>query len=104
MRLLITQGPQFRGSCSRNICPSTRRRRLPPSSGVRSRVGTSGLVEAVARDLPQVSLDDALRLVHLCGEKQSPKYERAALRWLEGYRSESSPSLREFAKVTRELE
>ena len=33
-----------------------------------------------------------------------PKYERAALRWLERYLTESSPSLRAFAKVMRELE
>jgi hypothetical protein len=30
------------------------------------------------------------------GEKESPKFERAAMRWLERYVSESSPSLRDF--------
>jgi hypothetical protein len=29
--------------------------------------------------------------VHLYGKKESPKYERAAMRWLERYRSESLP-------------
>jgi hypothetical protein len=33
-----------------------------------------------------------------------PKYERAALRWLERYLTESSPTLKNFAKVVRSLE
>jgi hypothetical protein len=49
------------------------------------------------------SLEDALRLVHLNGEKESPKYERAALRWLERCIIESPPALRDFAKVVRGL-
>jgi hypothetical protein len=65
--------------------------------------GNLWVAEAVARDLPQVSLQDALRLVHLYGEKESPKYERAAMRWLKRYLTESSPSLRSFADVTRAL-
>jgi hypothetical protein len=35
--------------------------------------------------------------------KESPKYERAALRWLERYLTESSPSLREFAQLVQTL-
>jgi hypothetical protein len=54
--------------------------------------GNLWVAEVVARDLPQVSLEDALRLVHLYGEKESPKYERAALRRLERYLAESSGS------------
>jgi hypothetical protein len=42
--------------------------------------------------------------VHLHAEKESPKYERAALRWLERYLTEKSPTLRNFAKVVRSLE
>jgi hypothetical protein len=30
-------------------------------------------------------LEDALQLVHLYAERGSPKYEKAALRWLERY-------------------
>jgi hypothetical protein len=41
--------------------------------------------------------------VHLYGEKESPKHERAALRWLERYLSESAPSLVDFAEVTATL-
>jgi len=31
------------------------------------------------------ALEDALQLVHLYADRGSPKYERAALRWLERY-------------------
>jgi hypothetical protein len=47
--------------------------------------------------------EDALRLVHLYGEKESPKYERAGMRGLERYLTESSPSLQDFAKVVVSL-
>jgi hypothetical protein len=33
----------------------------------------------------------------------SPKYEKAAMRWLERYVTESSPRLRDVAKVTASL-
>jgi hypothetical protein len=59
--------------------------------------GNLWVAEAAARDLPQISLEDALRLVHLYAEKQSPKYEKAALRWLRRYSNESSPGPRRFA-------
>ena len=65
--------------------------------------GNLWVAEAVARELPHVSVEDALKLVHLYAAKESPKYERAAMRWLERYITETSPSLRNFAKVTREL-
>jgi len=41
------------------------------------------MAEDAARELPNLSLDDALQLVHLYAERGSPKYERAAMRWLE---------------------
>jgi hypothetical protein len=46
----------------------------------------------------------ALKLVHLNAEKQSPKFERAAMRWLRRYLEEKEPTLRNFAGVVRELE
>jgi len=51
--------------------------------------------------MPNLPLEDALRLVHLYAEKESPKFERAALRWLERYLAEGSPNLQNFAKVVR---
>ena len=45
----------------------------------------------------------ALRLVHLYADRRSPKFERAALRWLERYLAESSPRLQNVAEVTASL-
>jgi hypothetical protein len=53
--------------------------------------------------MPQLALEDALQLVHLYAERGSPKFEAAAMRWLERYLVESSPRLRQFAKVASSL-
>jgi hypothetical protein len=59
--------------------------------------------EDAARDLPKLTLEEALQLVELYGERGSPKYERAALRWLERYLFEEEPSLERFASVVLRL-
>jgi hypothetical protein len=61
------------------------------------------MAEDAARELPYLPLEDVLQLVHLYAERGSPKYERAALRWLERYLTEGSPRLRHFADVTVDL-
>ncbi len=61
------------------------------------------MAEDAARELPNLPLEDALQLVHLYAERGSPKYERAAMRWLERYLAESSPRLQHFAEVTASL-
>ena len=61
------------------------------------------MAEDAARELPHLPLEDAQQLVHLYAEKESPKYEKAALRWLERYLTEGSPSIRDVAKVTASL-
>ena len=61
------------------------------------------MAEDAARDLPNLPLEDALQLVHLYAERDSPKYEKAALRWLERYLTEGSPRLRHFAEVAADL-
>ncbi len=67
--------------------------------------GNLWIAEAVAREMPQVSLEDALKLVHLYAEKEQwDKFERAAMRWLRRYLDENSPTLKNFAKVVRNLE
>jgi hypothetical protein len=58
--------------------------------------------EDAAREL-QLSLHDALQLVHLYADRRSPKFERAALRWLERYLAESSPRLQGVAEMTASL-
>jgi hypothetical protein len=61
------------------------------------------LAEDAARELPNLPLEDALMLVHLYAERGSPKYEKAALRWLECDSTEGSPRLRQFAEVAADL-
>jgi hypothetical protein len=61
------------------------------------------MAEDAARELPNLSLQNALQLVHLYAERGSPKYERAALRWLERYLTEGSPRLQHFAEITASL-
>jgi hypothetical protein len=45
------------------------------------------------------SFEDALRLIHLYAERGSPKFERAAMRWLARYITDSEPRLRHLAEV-----
>jgi hypothetical protein len=59
--------------------------------------------EDAVREMPQLSLEDALQLVHLYAERGSPKFEKAAMRWLERYLTENSPRLRHFAEVATSL-
>jgi hypothetical protein len=61
------------------------------------------LAEDAARELPKLPLEDALQLVHLYAERGSPKYEKAALRWLGRYLDEHSPTLAQFTSVARDL-
>lgn len=61
------------------------------------------LAEDAARELPNLSLADALQLVHLYGDRGSPKYEKAVLRWLGRYLAEDAPTLHQFAEVTATL-
>jgi hypothetical protein len=66
-------------------------------------VHAKSLPRQVACELPHLPLRDALRLVHLYAERGSPKYERAAMRWLERYLTEGSPRLKHFAAITASL-
>jgi hypothetical protein len=61
------------------------------------------LAEDAARELPNLPLEDALQLVHLYAERGSPKYEKAAMRWLERYLAEHEPRLRHFAELAADL-
>ena len=50
------------------------------------------MAEDAARELPNLPLEDALQLVHMYAERRSPKYEKAALRWLERYLTRAAPA------------
>jgi hypothetical protein len=45
--------------------------------------------EAAARDLGQLTLEEALRLLFLYAERDPVRYERTALRWLARYATEA---------------
>jgi len=61
------------------------------------------MAQDAARELPTLTLEDAFKLVHLYAERGSPKYEKAALRWLARYVNENSPSLLSLRGLTRNL-
>ena len=61
------------------------------------------MAEDAAREMPELSLEDALQLVHLYADRGYPKYERAAMRWLERYLAEGTPGLHHFAEVAVSL-
>jgi hypothetical protein len=61
------------------------------------------MAEDAARELLNLPLEDALQLVHLYAEKDSPKFEAAARRWLGRYLEEQSPSLLDFAQMAASL-
>ena len=61
------------------------------------------MAEDAARELPNLPLEEALPLVHLYAERGSPKYEKAAMRWLERYLDEGAPSLEKFAGIVASL-
>jgi hypothetical protein len=65
--------------------------------------GALWMAEDAARELPNLSLEDALLLVRLYAERGSPKYEKAAIRWLQRYLAEGSPSLIQLDAVVRDL-
>ena len=57
------------------------------------------MAEDAAREVPELSLTDALQLVHRYAERGSPKFEKEAMRWLERYLSEETPRLQHYAEV-----
>jgi hypothetical protein len=61
------------------------------------------MAEDAARELPKLSLEEALQLVHLYAERGSPKFEPAARRWLVRYLSEGNPGMQDVAMVAASL-
>ena len=61
------------------------------------------MAEDAARELPNLPIEEALELVHLYAERGSPKYEKAAMRWLRRCLAENSPRLQHFAELTARL-
>lgn len=55
------------------------------------------------REMSSITLQEALELVYLYAERGSPKFDRAAMRWLARYMEEDEPTLERFAKVVASL-
>jgi hypothetical protein len=51
----------------------------------------------------RISREEALQPVRLYQERESPKLEKAAMRWLERHLTQGSPRLQRFAEVTASL-
>ena len=56
-----------------------------------------------ARELGGRSLDDALKLCVMLAKRDAPRFERAALRWLERFIEERLPSIAEVALAATAL-
>lgn len=67
------------------------------------RSGNVTAVEALLLDMDWVPLDLARALVELYAEKGSPKYEKAAMKYLRRYMDEQGPSLADLAQVAATL-
>ena len=57
------------------------------------------MAEDAARELPNLPLEEALQLVKVYAERGSPRYEKAAIRWLERYLAEVAEITASYAKV-----
>jgi hypothetical protein len=57
------------------------------------------MAELALLDMDAVSLTNALALVRLYAQDGSPKYERAALKYLRRYMDEAAPSLEDVART-----
>lgn len=57
--------------------------------------GNLVIVEAAARELPQVALDDALAILVMLANVGDPRFDRAAARWIGRLLVETPAGLRE---------
>lgn len=78
-------------------------RQAPSTSAEPSNAELCEPAEDAARELPNLSLEDALLLVYVYAERESPKREPAARRWLARYLTEGSPGLLDIAQVSASL-
>lgn len=98
---LTTQATPFSASCKHTFVTAEAHAHVRFRRAIECRALWAA--EDAARELPNLPLEDALRLVHRYAERGSPKYERAAMRWLERYLAEGAPRLQYFTKVVENL-
>jgi hypothetical protein len=66
--------------------------------------GNLALIRTAAAELPQVNLDDALRICLLIREREPESFDRAACRWLARYSTDRRATLARLAVAVAALE
>ena len=67
------------------------------------KTGNMVIIQAAARELPQVSLPDALSVCAVLADGPRERYERAAVRWLGRFCAERRPDLSELQRAVAAL-
>jgi hypothetical protein len=66
--------------------------------------GNLALIRTAAAELPQINLDDALRICLLIRRREPASFDRAARRWLARYATQPDTTLRRLMVATAALE
>jgi hypothetical protein len=66
--------------------------------------GNLALIRTAAAELPQVNLDDALRICLVIREREPGSFDRAACRWLARYATQRRATLARLAVAVAALE
>jgi len=66
--------------------------------------GNLALIRTAAAELPQINLDDALRICLVIREREPRSFDRAACRWLARYAVERRATLARLAVAVAALE
>jgi hypothetical protein len=77
-----------------------------PYAGFRRALDTGNLalIRTAAAELPQVNLDDALRICLVIREREPASFDRAACRWLARYAAERRATLARLAVALAALD
>jgi hypothetical protein len=66
--------------------------------------GNLALIRTAAAELPQINLDDALRISLVIRQREPASFDRAARRWLARYAVQPDTTLRRLMVATATLE
>jgi hypothetical protein len=66
--------------------------------------GNLALIRTAAAELPQINLDDALRICLVIREREPSSFDRAACRWLARYATQRRATLARLAVAGAALE
>ena len=66
--------------------------------------GNLALIRTAAAELPQINLDDALRICLVIRKREPESFDRAACRWLARYATQRSATLARLAVAVAALD